>query len=116
MKLLSVNVSRPKEVPFQGRTVTTGIFKEPVQGRVMVRRLNIDGDDQADRKVHGGFDMAVYAYPVKHYAFWEQELGRDGFPRGQFGENLTVDGLSDPRGRHLQRSQPDNVVRLPVSA
>ena len=95
MKLLSVNVSLPKEVPFQGRTVTTGIFKEPVQGRVMVRRLNIDGDDQADRKVHGGFDMAVYAYPVEHYAFWEQELGRDGFPHGQFGENLTVDGLSE---------------------
>ena len=95
MKLLSVNVSLPKEVPYRGKTVRTCIFKEPVPGRVMVRRLNIDGDDQADRRVHGGFDMAVYAYPVEHYAFWETELGREGFPHGQFGENLTVSGLSE---------------------
>ncbi len=95
MKLLSVNTSLPKEVSFQGRTVMTGIFKEPVAGRVTVRRLNIDGDDQADRKVHGGFDMAVYAYPVEHYAFWQEQLGDDGFPHGQFGENLTVSGLSE---------------------
>ena len=96
MKVVSVNVSLPKEVPYLGRTVTTGIFKEPVRGRVMVRRLNIDGDDQADRRVHGvGFDMAIYVYPVEHYAFWAKELGRDGFPYGQFGDNLTVEGLSE---------------------
>ncbi|MFQ6023957.1 MAG: MOSC domain-containing protein [Acidiferrobacterales bacterium] len=96
MKLLSVNVSLPKEISYQGRTVTTCIFKEPVEGRVMVRRLNVDGDDQADRRVHGvGFEMAVYFYPVEHYAFWEKELGRDGFPYGQFGENFTVEGLSE---------------------
>ncbi len=61
----------------------------------MVRRLNIDGDDQADRNVHGGFDMAVYAYPVEHYAFWERELGREAFPHGQFGENLAASGMSE---------------------
>ena len=96
MKLISVNVSLAKEVPYLGRTITTGIFKEPVTGRVMVRRLNIDGDDQADRRVHGvGFDMAIYVYSIEHYAFWAKELGREGFPFGQFGENLTVEGLSE---------------------
>jgi len=99
MKLLSVNVSPVKEIPYQERTVTTGILKAPVTGRVMVRRLNLEGDDQADRRVHGGFDMAVYAYPVEHYAFWEKELGRDGFPHAQFGENLTVSGMSEDNVR-----------------
>ncbi len=95
MRLLAVSVSPVKEVPHQGKTVTTGIFKEPVPGRIMVRRLNLDGDDQADRRVHGGLDMAVYAYPVEHYAFWEQELSRKRFPHGQFGENLTVSGMNE---------------------
>lgn len=96
MKLISVNVSLPKRVPYLGKTITTGIFKEPVRGRVMARRLNIDGDDQADRRVHGvGFDMAIYCYPVEHYTFWARELGRDGFPYGRFGENFTVEGLSE---------------------
>ena len=96
MKVISINVSLAKDVPYRGRTVRTGIFKEPVPGRVRVSRLNIDGDDQADRRVHGvGFDMAIYFYPDEHYAFWEGELGRDGFPYGQFGENLTVEGLSE---------------------
>ena len=96
MKLLSVNVSLPKDVLYQGKTVTTAIFKEPVRGRVMVRQLNVDGDDQADRRVHGvGFEMAIYLYPVEHYAFWERELGSEEFPYGQFGENFTVEGLSE---------------------
>ncbi len=73
MRVLSVNVSLPKEVFHQGKTVSTAIFKEAVPGRIMVRRLNIDGDDQADRRVHGvGFDMAIYAYPFEHYTFWEK--------------------------------------------
>ena len=93
MKLLSINVSLAKEISHAERTVTTGIFKEPVEKSVMVRRLKIDGDAQADRKVHGGFDMAVYAYPVEHYAYWESALGHDGYPYGQFGENLSVEGL-----------------------
>ena len=95
MKLLSVNVSLPKQVPYQGKIITTGIFKEPVSDRVMVHALNIQGDGQADRKVHGGRDMAVYAYPFEHYEFWEETLGRSGFPFGQFGENLTVEGLTE---------------------
>ena len=95
MKLLSVNVSLPKEVPYKGATITTGIFKEPVVGRVRVRTLNVDGDSQADRKVHGGPDMAVYAYPVEHYPYWQAELERTPFPSGQFGENLTLEGLTE---------------------
>lgn len=93
MKLLSVNVSRPKEMSYQGRTHMTGIFKTPVTGRVMVRTLNIDGDEQADRRVHGGPDMAVYIYPHEHYAHWSRELDRNDFAFGQFGENLTTEGL-----------------------
>ena len=93
--IVSVNVSEIKEVPYRGGTVTTGIFKVPVDGAVSVRKLNIEGDDQADRRVHGGYDMAVYAYPVEHYSFWQKELGRDEFPLGQFGENLTIQGLSE---------------------
>jgi ferredoxin-NADP reductase/MOSC domain-containing protein YiiM len=95
VKLLSVNVSLPKQVLHNGKTVTTGIYKEPVSDRVMVYALNVQGDGQADRKVHGGRDMAVYAYPFEHYKFWEETLGRPGFPFGQFGENLTVEGLSE---------------------
>lgn len=93
--VISVNVSLVKEVPYHGRTVMTGIFKEPVAGRVMVHRLGLAGDAQADRRVHGGVDMAVYVYPIEHYAFWERELGRHGLPHGQFGENFTVSGLSE---------------------
>ncbi|HYQ73443.1 MAG TPA: MOSC domain-containing protein, partial [Gammaproteobacteria bacterium] len=95
MKLLSVNVSLPKQVLHNGKLITTGIYKEPVSDRVMVYALNIQGDGQADRKVHGGRDMAVYAYPFEHYKFWEETLGRPGFAFGQFGENLTVEGLSE---------------------
>jgi MOSC domain-containing protein YiiM len=91
VRLISVNVSRPKSVMWQGREVRTGIFKEPVQGKVRVSRLNLDGDRQADLRVHGGEDKAVYAYPVEHYAWWSAELGRK-LPFGQFGENLTVEG------------------------
>jgi ferredoxin-NADP reductase/MOSC domain-containing protein YiiM len=95
VKLLSVNVSLPKQVPYKGKIITTGIYKEPVSDRVMVYALNVQGDGQADRKVHGGRDMAVYAYPFEHYKFWEETLGRSGFPFGQFGENLTVEGLAE---------------------
>ncbi len=95
MKVLSVNVSLPKEVPYNGKTITTGIFKEPVRDRVMVRELNLEGDGQADRKVHGGRDMAVYAYPVEYYTAWERELGRRSYTFGQFGENLTIKGITE---------------------
>lgn len=93
MKLLSVNVSQPKEVSYNGERIKTGIFKEPVPGRTMMRRLNIDGDGQGDLSVHGGIHKAVYVYPVEHYDYWKRELGREDLTYGKFGENLTVEGL-----------------------
>jgi len=93
MQLISVNVGLPRDVTWQGRTVTTGIFKEPVAGRVRLRRLNLDGDGQADLRVHGGEHKAVYAYPKEHYAWWQRELGRDALEYGQFGENFTLSGV-----------------------
>ncbi|MCR4347623.1 MAG: MOSC domain-containing protein [Sulfuricaulis sp.] len=92
MKLMSVNIGMPRPVPHEGRVVSTGIFKEPVVGPILLRHLNLDGDGQADLRVHGGADKAVYAYPFEHYAFWEAELGRDDFSHGHFGENFTITG------------------------
>jgi MOSC domain-containing protein YiiM len=82
----------PREVEWNGKTVLTGIFKRPVATKLPVRRLNIDGDRQADLTVHGGPDKAVYGYPVEHYRFWAEQLGRELTP-GNFGENLTTEGL-----------------------
>ena len=93
MKLLSVNVSLPKEVPHGRETVSTGIFKEPVGGRIMLRTTNLDGDGQADLENHGGVDRAAYAYSIKNYDHWRRELGRAKFAFGQFGENFTVEGM-----------------------
>ena len=93
--LLSVNVGMPKDVPWQGKTVFTGVFKEPVSGRRRVRRLNVDGDGQGDLGGHGGEQRAVFVYQLDSYRYWERELGRDDFVYGQFGENFTVEGLSD---------------------
>lgn len=95
MKLLSVNVSLPKEVLHAGQTVRTGIFKEPVRGPVWLRWLNLDGDRQADPDAHGGADKAVYAYTVENYEHWKRALGRNDFPYGQFGENFTVEGMAE---------------------
>jgi MOSC domain-containing protein YiiM len=93
MKLVSVNVGLPREVPWHGKMVTTGIFKEPIEGRVGLRKLNLDGDRQADLTAHGGEHKAVYCYPVEHYAYWKKELpGRD-LPMAIFGENFTTEGL-----------------------
>jgi MOSC domain-containing protein YiiM len=91
-KVLSVNVGRPRTVEHNGRLVTTAIYKQPVAGRIAVRGVNLDGDDQADRTVHGGVDKAVYAYAREDYDWWESELGREVGP-GTFGENLTVAGI-----------------------
>ena len=93
MRLLSVNVGLPREVEWKGKTITTGIFKEPVAARVQVRRLNLDGDRQADLSVHGGAYKAVYAYPAEHYDYWRRRLPDMDLPFGMFGENLTVEGL-----------------------
>ena len=93
--LLSVNVGMPKDVPWHGKTVYTGIWKNPVAGPQLVRRLNIDGDGQGDRQGHGGEQRAVLVYQVQSYVHWRQHFGRDDLTYGQFGENLTVDGLPD---------------------
>jgi MOSC domain-containing protein YiiM len=92
MRVVSLNVGLPRTVRWKGRDVTTGIFKEPVEDRVPLRRLNLDGDRQADLSVHGGAAKAVYAYPLEHYAFWREQLGEE-LPFGAFGENLTVERL-----------------------
>lgn len=93
MKILSIQVGLPREVRWQRRTVSTGIFKEPVQGPVMMRTLNLDGDRQADLSVHGGTHKAVYVYPGEHYGPWRAELPGVELPWGAFGENFTTDGL-----------------------
>jgi ferredoxin-NADP reductase/MOSC domain-containing protein YiiM/ferredoxin len=94
-RLLSVNVGMPKDVPWQGRTVFTGVFKESVTGPRRVRRLNVDGDGQGDLAGHGGEQRAVFVYQMDSYRYWEGELGRHDFVYGQFGENFTVEGLAD---------------------
>src|SRR4051794_17475867 len=94
-RLLSLNVGRPREVAWEGKTVRTAIWKDAVNGPRLVRRINIDGDNQADRLAHGGEHRAVFVYQLDSYRYWERELGRDDFSYGQFGENFTVDGLAD---------------------
>ena len=95
MKLVSLNTGVPREVTWHGRGVTTGIFKQPVQGRVRLRKLNLDGDRQADLTVHGGEYKAVYCYALAHYEYWKRELPGRELPMGMFGENFTIDGLSE---------------------
>src|SRR5919199_453602 len=93
MRVISVNVGRPRLVMWRGEPVSTGIFKEPVEGRVTLRALNLDGDRQADLTVHGGPAKAVYAYPSEHYPYWRGELPGVELPWGMFGENFTTAGL-----------------------
>lgn len=95
MKLLSVNCGLPREVAFRGSTVLTSIYKNPVEGRVFLRTLNLDGDRQSDLSVHGGKDKAVYCYPIEHYAYWKKELPGMPLPLGAFGENFTTEGLRE---------------------
>ena len=94
-RLISVNVGLPRDITWHGQTVRTGIWKSPTQNRVMVRRLNIDGDGQGDLAGHGGLNRPVMVYQLDSYRYWERELGRNNFSYGQFGENFTVDGLAD---------------------
>ena len=93
MKIVSINVGLPREVTWQGKLVTTGIFKKPVDAPVMMRTLNLDGDGQADLTVHGGLTKAVYVYPSEHYGYWRTELPGVDLPWGMFGENFTTEGL-----------------------
>jgi ferredoxin-NADP reductase/MOSC domain-containing protein YiiM len=93
--LIAVNVGMPKDVAWHGKTVHTGVWKSPVAGSVMARRLNLDGDGQGDLAGHGGEQRAVLVYQLDSYSFWQKHLKRDDFTYGQFGENFTVDGLAD---------------------
>ena len=121
MKLLSLNVGRPRPVDTPRGPVLTAIWKSPVEGRRALRRFNIDGDQQADLRVHGGEAKAVYLYPSEHYSFWRQELPDMDLPPGMFGENLTSEGISEQEAQIgdrfrigtavLQVSQP----RMPCS-
>lgn len=95
MKIISVNVSRPRLVVWNGQSVSTGIYKVPVAGRVMLRTLNLDGDRQADLTVHGGPSKAAYVYPSEHYEYWRGELPGVEPPWGMFGENFTTEGLDE---------------------
>ena len=92
-KVISINIGLPRTVNFQGQAVTTGIFKESVKGRIKLRRLNLDGDKQADLTVHGGLDKALYAYPAEHYDYWKKRIPNMMLSWGMFGENLTTEGL-----------------------
>ncbi len=93
MKLISLNTGLPREVTWRGMNVTTGIFKQAVAGRVALRKLNLDGDRQADLAVHGGEYKAVYCYSLAHYDYWKKELPGRELPMGSFGENFTIDDV-----------------------
>ena len=95
MQVISVNVGLPREVIWKGITVRTGIFKDPVNGPVTIRKLNLAGDQQADLTVHGGAEKAVYAYPSEHYEYWRRKLPEVQFSWGKFGENFTTEGLAE---------------------
>jgi len=93
MKLISLNVGIPRQVTYKSELVTTGIFKEPIHHRRILRKLNLDGDKQADLTVHGGLNKAVYSYPAEHYGYWQKELPGMYLSWGMFGENFTTEGL-----------------------
>jgi MOSC domain-containing protein YiiM len=116
MKLISVNVGLPRDVPWQGKVVATGIFKEPVSSPLMLGTLNLEGDRQADLSVHGGVDKAVYAYPAEHYDYWRGELPHMDLPPGMFGENFTVEGLFEQRvliGDRFRIGEAEVIVTQP---
>ena len=107
LRLVSVNVSEPRDLTDGEKTIRTGIQKEPVEGPVRLGKRNLEGDGQAHRKVHGGEDQAVYAYPVEHYGYWMKRLQREEeFPFGQFGENFTIQGLLE------QDVRPGDTLRV----
>lgn len=106
--MISLNVGLPREVTWHGMNVSTGIFKQPVAGRIALRHLNLDGDRQADLSVHGGKHKAVYCYPLHHYEYWKQELPGHELPLGVFGENFTLDfGELGPNARF-----PEDSIRI----
>ena len=116
MKLIALNVGRPRILVYRGKTINTGIFKQPISGPVQLQSLNLDGDRQADLSVHGGIYKAVYGYPSEHYSFWRQEIPGVDLPWGMFGENFTTAGLSEDElhvGDRLQIGSSIVMVRQP---
>jgi len=116
VKLLSLNVARPRLIVYNGETINTGIFKQPVSGPVQLRTLNLDGDRQADLSVHGGPNKAVYGYPSEHYPHWRKDLPGVDLPWGMFGENFTTVGLAEEDlhvGDRFQIGAAIIVVRQP---
>ena len=116
MKVISVNVGKPQEHDWRGLRVRTAIFKSPVEGPLAVGKLDLEGDEQGDLTVHGGPDKAVYAYPYEHYAYWQSQLPGYSLTLGNFGENLTVAGLSEEHihiGDQLQIGTARFIVTQP---
>jgi MOSC domain-containing protein YiiM len=116
MKIISVNVGRPRLVEWRGHMITTSIWKAPVEGRLRVGRENIAGDEQSDLTVHGGANKAVYVYPGEHYAYWSEQLPDMALPWGAFGENLTTEGLLEDNvmiGDRLRAGSAEFVVTQP---
>ena len=116
MKLISVNVGLPREIGVSGKTVRTSIWKNPVQGRVHVSTLNLDGDQQSDLTVHGGVDKAVYLYPSEHYSYWRAQLPEVELPWGAFGENFTSEGILEDQtkiGDRIQIGSAEFIVTQP---
>ncbi|HEY6579950.1 MAG TPA: MOSC domain-containing protein [Rubrobacter sp.] len=118
MRLISVNVSLPGQIQNRGKTVTTGIFKELVKDRIMLRSLNLEGDGQADLVGHAGIYKAAYAYSIENYDYWSHERGQTDFPLGQFGENFTLEGMVEdeiqprPEHPHVIRARYEPAVYL----
>jgi MOSC domain-containing protein YiiM len=115
VKLISLNVARPRLTLYKGTTINTGIFKKPVSGRLALRTLNLEGDQQADLSVHGGDYKAVYAYPSEHYDYWRRELPGE-LSWGAFGENFTTEGMSEDQfhvGDRLKVGSATLMVRQP---
>jgi MOSC domain-containing protein YiiM len=116
MKLISVNVGLPREITVGGKTVRTSIWKYPVEGKVHVSTLNLDGDQQSDLSVHGGVDKAVYLYPSEHYSYWRAQLPDAELPWGAFGENFTTEGVLEDHtkiGDHIRVGSAEFVVTQP---
>jgi len=116
MKLISVNVGLPREITVDGKIVRTSIWKSPIQGRVHVSTLNLDGDQQSDLSVHGGVDKAVYLYPSEHYSYWRNQLPDAELPWGAFGENFTSQDILENQiriGDRIRIGSADFMVTQP---
>lgn len=116
MRLISVNVGLPRDINWRGKVVRTSIWKEPVEGRIRIAKLNLEGDRQSDLTVHGGVDKAVYVYPSEHYDYWRSRLGTPDLNWGAFGENFTMEGLTESQvqiGAHIRVGSAEFVVTQP---